>query len=194
MNSSGLFPAGRADAERQNMFVFLFYPPAFSFFLFRSSNIILDMRVGESGVGGVWGQLFGNDTLLTVLALILMLHARGYTQSILMQLAHARKDELFNGSIIASSSFYTGSFQGCNYFHTWFNSQHHRHIQYAHMPRLSRRHTHNHMELSWQVIHHTITQFYLIIQSRKVKLPHIRFYQCLHSFWIPKQRPQTLRV
>lgn len=152
------------------------------------------MRVGgESGVGGVWGQLFGNDTLLTVLALILMLHARGYTQSILMQLALARKDELFNGSIIASSSFYTGSFQGCNYFHTWFNSRCRRHIQYAHIPRPSWRHMHNHMELSWQVIHHTITQFCLIIQSGKVKLLRIRFHQCLHSYWIPKQRLQTLR-
>lgn len=129
MNSLGLFPAGRADAERQNML--FFFPAARSaIFFLRASNLILEMRVGgESGVGGVWGQLFGNDTLLTVLALILMLHARGSTQSILMQLALARKDELFNGSIIVSSSFYTGSFQGCNYFHTWFNSRCHRHVQ-----------------------------------------------------------------
>lgn len=79
----------------------------------------------------MWGQLFGNDTLLTVLALILMLHARGYTQSILMQLALARKDELFNGSIIASSSFYTGSFQGCNYFHPWFSTWCHSNVRHA---------------------------------------------------------------
>lgn len=117
-----------------------------------------------------------------------------YTQSILMQLALARKDELFNGSIIASSSFYTGSFQGCNYFHTWFNTWHHWHKHYAHIRKRSCRHIHTHMEARRPTIHHTIMQFYLIIQARKVKLPRIRFDQWWHSRRIPKQQTQMHRV
>lgn len=54
-----------------------------------------------------------------------------------MQLALARKDELFNGGIIASSSFYTGSFRGCNYFRTWFSTWRRWHIQYVCAPRRS---------------------------------------------------------
>lgn len=61
-----------------------------------------------------------------------------YTQSILMQLALARKDELFNGSIIASSSFYTGSSQGYNYSWTWF-SRWHWHVQRVRSHNRSRR-------------------------------------------------------
>lgn len=83
-----------------------------------------------------------------------------YTQSILMQLALARKDELFNGSIIASSSFYTGSFQGCNYFHTWFNTWHHWHIQYVHTLTHSCRHIRSLIDLGWHSIYHTILPDY----------------------------------
>lgn len=54
-----------------------------------------------------------------------------------MQLALARKDELFNGGIIASSSFYTGSFRGCNYFRTRFSTWRRWHIQYVCAPRRS---------------------------------------------------------
>lgn len=56
-----------------------------------------------------------------------------------MQLALARKDELFNGSIIASSSFYTGSSQGYNYSWTWFISWWHWHVQRVRSHRRSRR-------------------------------------------------------
>lgn len=61
-----------------------------------------------------------------------------------MQLALARKDELFNGGIIASSSFYTGSFWGCNYFRTRFSTWRRWHIQYVFAPRRSSGRTQSH--------------------------------------------------
>lgn len=69
MNSLGLFPAGRADAERGTCFYILLH----CLFL-PASNLILEMR-GGGGEG--WEELVGDDTLLTLLALILMPHARG---------------------------------------------------------------------------------------------------------------------
>lgn len=67
MNSLGLFPAGRADAERRNRTCFSIL--LHSLFL-SASNLILEMRGGDE-------ELVGDDTLLTLLALILMPHARG---------------------------------------------------------------------------------------------------------------------
>lgn len=73
MNSLGLFPAGRADAERRNRTCFSIL--LHSLFL-SASNLIQRWRRGE-GAGGRLGGGSGDDTLLTLLALILMPDARG---------------------------------------------------------------------------------------------------------------------
>lgn len=72
MNSLGLFPAGRADAERRNMFL---YPPVL--FFLPASNLIQYYRCGEGKGGWLKRGASRDDTLLTLLALILMPHARG---------------------------------------------------------------------------------------------------------------------
>ena len=73
MNSLGLFPAGRADAERRNSTCFsillhyLFLP---------ASNLILEIW-GRRCLVGLGARGSEDDTLLTLLALILMTRARG---------------------------------------------------------------------------------------------------------------------
>lgn len=112
-----------------------------------------------------------------------------YTQSILMQLALARKEGLFNGSIIASSSFYSGSKLGCNYFHTWFNTWRHWHTQYMHTPRLLCIHIHRQMKWSWHAYtSYSVTRFFLKQRSR---MATIRSHQCWHLHRIPKQQIET---
>lgn len=118
-----------------------------------------------------------------------------YTQSILMQLALARKDELFNGSVIASSSFFTlvHSRDVITFIHGLTHGITDTNIMYTYGSAHADTYTFIWSWMVQQFITQSV-QFYLIIQTRRVKLPSIRFHQRWHSRRIPKQQTQTHRV